>query len=265
MVVEQLAFVEDFGLGRIQILGTRLAQRSTAEAHDAATLVGDREHDPMPEPVEALAAAVGLGQHAGRQQLGLRKALAHQRPPQRGALVGRVAEPEAPHDLPAEAAPLQVGLRLLAAGARELGLKPGGGRGVGRMEALAGLGLARRRAPRCGDAGEIGQALQRLGKAQSLDRHDEVDGGPVRATAEAVIEALVLDHVERGRLLLVERAQALMLAAPAGQLDIAADDLGQGQPGLEVLERVLSASHRRRHCDRWRCKRSIAPASFKAA
>ena len=71
--------------------------------------------------------------------------------------------------------------------------------------------------------------------------HDEVDGGAVRAAAEAVIEALVLDHVERGRLLLVERAQAQMLAAAPRQLDVAADDLDQRQAGLEFLERGVGS------------------------
>ena len=78
-------------------------------------------------------------------------------------------------------------------------------------------------------------------EAQTLELHDEVDGGAVRAAAEAVIEALVLDHVERGRLLLVERAQAQMLAPAPRQLDVAADDLDQRQAGLEFLERGVGS------------------------
>src|SRR5690606_10492093 len=44
---------------------------------------------------------------------------------------------------------------------------------------------------------------------------------------------------ERGRLLLMERAKADMLAPASRQLDVARDDLGQRQPGLEFLERQI--------------------------
>src|SRR3546814_14120609 len=53
-------------------------------------------------------------------------------------------------------------------------------------------------------AGLGGQALDRLGKAEAFGIHHEVDGAAVRAAAEAVVEALLVDDREGGRLLVVE-------------------------------------------------------------
>ena len=61
-VVEQVALVEELGLGRVQVLGAGVAQRPAAEAHDPAALVGDREHQAVAEMGEGLAALVGLDQ-----------------------------------------------------------------------------------------------------------------------------------------------------------------------------------------------------------
>ena len=234
--------MEDLGLGRVQVLGPGVAQRPAAEAHDPAALVGDREHQAVAEMGKGLAALVGLDQ-TGREQLGVAEALPLERLAQPLALVGRVAQLEGADGRPVEPAPLEIGHRLPAGRAGQLGLEPGRRGGVGGVQPLAGLGLRLATAP-CGgvpQAGELGQPVQRVAEAQALELHDEVDGGAVGAAAEAMIEALVLDHVERGRLLLVERAQAQMLAPAPRQLDVAADDLDQRQAGLEFLEREIGS------------------------
>ena len=57
--------------------------------------------------------------------------------------------------------------------------------------------------------------------------HQEADRIVVRAAAEAMHEALLRDHRERRRALVVERAQSSMFGASAPKLDVAPDDLDQ--------------------------------------
>ena len=98
--------------------------------------------------------------------------------------------------------------------------------------------------PRAGlllSAGRAGRtarpALQRGHELEAFDGHGEVDRVAVLAAAEAVIEALVGNDVEGGRLLVVERAAAPQIAAAAAQSDMASDHLGNRQSCLELLER----------------------------
>src|SRR6266849_1399226 len=63
------------------------------------------------------------------------------------------------------------------------------------------------------DARLAGELLGGLAEALAVELHDELDRVPGRAAAEAVEDPLVRDHVEAGRLLAVERAQPLPVAA----------------------------------------------------
>src|SRR6185503_2475243 len=62
------------------------------------------------------------------------------------------------------------------------------------------------------DAEPLAELLGRLDEALALELHDEREHVAVFLAAEAVEEGLVGDHVERRRLLAVERAQALPAA-----------------------------------------------------
>src|SRR6185312_11990498 len=58
------------------------------------------------------------------------------------------------------------------------------------------------------EAGLARQILDRFGKRQIGSLHGKADGVAMRAAAEAMIEALILDDVEGRGLFLVERAEA---------------------------------------------------------
>ena len=76
-----------------------------------------------------------------------------------------------------------------------------------------------------------GQVLHRLGERQVLDPLDEPDHVPAGAAAEAVEQVAGRRHRQRRRLLVVERADALEVAAAGvAQLDVLADHLGDGGP-----------------------------------
>jgi len=66
-----------------------------------------------------------------------------------------------------------------------------------------------------------GQVLHRIYVAQPAVGHQEADGVAVRAAAKAVIELLRRADGERGRLLVMERAQALVIRAALFQAHVA--------------------------------------------
>ena len=94
---------------------------------------------------------------------------------------------------------------------------------------LGALTLLRRGA-RHFETGLGGEPLHRLRKGEILGLHGEADHVAMRAAAEAMEEALVLDDVERGRLLLVEGAETRELVALADQPHPAADHRGKREP-----------------------------------
>ena len=89
-----------------------------------------------------------------------------------------------------------------------------------------------------------GELLDRLGEGHVIVLHEEAEHGAVRAAAEAVIELLVRAHPERRRLLVVERAAGLELAARLLQLHARADDLHDVRAGDQLVDEVLGdAAH----------------------
>src|SRR5699024_643964 len=81
--------------------------------------------------------------------------------------------------------------------------------------------------------------LDRLGEAQVVDLHHEVDDVTALTAAEAVIKAELRANVEGGRALVVERAQALHRAdSRRAQCHVCAHDLldpGAFPDGGDVL------------------------------
>src|SRR5437763_16183494 len=79
------------------------------------------------------------------------------------------------------------------------------------------------------DARTGGEPLNRLAELEALDLHQELDDVAALATGEAVVELLARRHVERWGALLVERAQALEVAAACRpELQVLADDVRDG-------------------------------------
>src|SRR5581483_6865373 len=88
------------------------------------------------------------------------------------------------------------------------------------------------------------ELLDGFGKRQAVVFHQKRDDGPVLAAAEAVEELLVWRHRERRRLLVVERAERVILAARTLELDARADDVDDVGPREQVLdERIGNAGH----------------------
>ncbi len=65
----------------------------------------------------------------------------------------------------------------------------------------------------------------------------------MRAAAEAVKEALVLDHVKRRGLFVVKRAEAGIFATLASQPHPPADQFAQRDPGAQVVEKARRKGH----------------------
>src|SRR5439155_17449026 len=105
---------------------------------------------------------------------------------------------------------------------RLIGIGGGGERLQERLLALRPLailrGLLRHR-----NSGFARQPLDRLDEIEIVGAHQKADRIAMRAAAEAMEKPLILDDVERWRLLVVERAKPGLLAAAPGQPDAAPD------------------------------------------
>ena len=164
---------------------------------------------------------------------------------QRVARIGREAEAEAPIRLAIEAPPLEIGARRRPARRGELGLEELGRRrhrAGKRGAALLALALLRCLA-RHFEAGDTRQLLHRFAKTEILRLHGEADDVAMGPTAEAVIEALFLDDVERRRLFLMERAQAGIFAPTLLQRDAPAHDLRQADAGAQLVQETGGIWH----------------------
>src|SRR5690606_8270315 len=112
---------------------------------------------------------------------------------------------------------------------------------------LAPLGLLVAR--RQGDAGHLGHALDRLGKAQAVKLGQELEMVARDAAAETVIAALAVLAMEGRRLLAMERAAAPVVAAlgvglPPVPRHARADDGRNRHAVAYLVEKGRGKSHR---------------------
>src|SRR5579883_251213 len=234
--VKDAPLLEERRVRRIEVFGLPVAENAPAESDDAAAAVADREDDAVAEPVVAGAPVIRPPQQAAFDQERLRHA--GERALQPVARVVGEAEAEAPDRRLVEAALAQIGERAGAARRPELLLEEAAGRRHRRLQidlALRPRHFLRRGArhfePRFG-----GELLDRLAEAEPAALHDEADDVAMRAAAEAMEEALVLDDVEGGRLLLVEGAEADEVAAALRQPDPTPDHLGERRARAQLVE-----------------------------
>jgi hypothetical protein len=90
-----------------------------------------------------------------------------------------------------------------------------------------------------------GEVLDRVDVAHAAVGHEEADRVAVRLAAEAVVELLRRADGERGRLLVVERAEAGEVRAGLLQLHVARDDVDDVDAVQQVLlERIGDQSPR---------------------
>jgi hypothetical protein len=107
---------------------------------------------------------------------------------------------------------------------------------------------------RDGQAGLLRQPLDRLGEAQALGEHHELEDVAVLARREIEPGALVVVDEKRGRALLLEGGEAFHFAARAFQRYLARHHLADGQP-------ARISSSRRREAHGFRITRISPPQS----
>src|SRR5579885_3410946 len=93
------------------------------------------------------------------------------------------------------------------------------------------------------DAVAACKGLDRLRKAQPLHPHNEIEDAAARVASEAMKEsALGIDRERRG-LLLMEWAEADVVAAGALEADVRADNLDDIGALANLLDLVVAVSH----------------------
>ncbi len=249
--VEHLGLLVQGRFGGVEVLGALVVvvEPARAKADHLARHVADRPHQAPAEAVVDLA-RLPLGDQARCSQFRLGEALGAQVVGQVGPALGRIADAELLGDVSPEAALQQeVAPDLGLGGAQlrgiELGRHP---MGVEQALALA-RGALGPRPPAClvaqRHAGTRGKILHGLLEGQPVELHDEGDDVSSLAAAEAVIAALRGAHVEGGRTLVVEGAQALERPHARGfERHMRADDLVNGG-ALAYRRDVLTVDHAR--------------------
>ena len=245
--IEHASLVEERAVGRVQVFGLPLTDDPAAKGDHPPGAVADRKHDPTAEIIERLA---GFG---AVQQPRLHPAAARQ-----NRRRGRGAAPAGhPPPSPAESGGSSRGRARAPADSRAPARRPGTTAGPRKRPRrlptfrARSFAAAPARAPAgvaCGTASPASPASFSTAsrKSRLLGPHHKADRIAMRAAAEAVEEGLVLDHVEGRRLLVVERAQASVLAPAAGQLDPAADQTGERNAPAQLVEKSRRKGHRLR-------------------
>ena len=85
----------------------------------------------------------------------------------------------------------------------------------------------------------LGEHLDRSHEVNALVLHEEAEHVSAGAAAEAVVDLALLVDVERGGLLLVERAQRLVGGTGALQVEAGADDVNDVVSEADVFQRAL--------------------------
>ncbi len=244
VVVEQPALVEDRPFRRVQIFGLHIPQCAPAEADRAAARIVDGEHQPAAKTVvAALRRFPGEARLQQLLRLQAREFRAH-RIRKRVARTGRKTQAELRLQGRGHRAPLQIGAGLCSADRLQLAPKPVP-RGLHQLvEACASLALGIVAAQLGNRQPHFGcKRLHRLHEGQAVLLHHEADRVAVRAAAEAMVEALLLVHVKTGRLLVVEGAAALQLAARTCQLHPPPDDARKPHPGAQIIQEFGRQAH----------------------
>ena len=208
--------VEDGGFRGVEVLGSAVPQHPATEADDPAPLVTDREHDAITEAIIAAGAAVAGDQHAaGDEQLFVIPAgpetAPHLIPVTRG-----IADVEALDYFPGQTAPFEVLHRM--GSALQVAFVEAGDLVHQLKEILTDGGLGTGRAPQALLARHLhalhaGELFDGVGEFESVVLHDKADGVAVGATAEAVVELLLLTDGERGAFFVMKRTASLIVLA----------------------------------------------------
>ena len=238
--------MEERRLRRVEIFRLRIfLQRAAAEGDHAAAQVGDREHHAVAETVEGHRDVVAGDQQAGLDHVLDRDAVRAEMLLERETLGRRIAEPELELRCGIEPAVGEIAARLGAVARGERVLEEFRGKlhhVVQRLAPrIARLVLVRDLGQR--HAGHLREAFDRFRKAHAFAFHHEVEDAAVLAGGEIEPGLLLVVHEEGRCLLLVERRQALELAARAHELHAPADDFRHRKAGFELVEKLGREAH----------------------
>ncbi len=234
----------DRGLRRVQVLGHLVGvHRPAAEGDHRSGVTADRDHQPVPEPIDHLARVALHGQPALNHER-RREPLFQQPRLQRVARHRRVAEPQLLGRRRRDAALEQLLTGAAARGAVELLAEVCSRDLVHLQQRLAHAGVA----------AHLVAVLARLGQrdAELLCEHphgilkpdllvqlEELEHIAADAAAEAVKEPLLRVDLKRGRLLGVERTEALVARARLPHRDVLLHDLQDVGLQAEVVDECL--------------------------
>ena len=241
--VQVPALAVNDGLRGVHILGLRLVQDPAAEGHHVPLYIDDGKHKPVPEFVIDPPLLIGYHQPR-RQKVRLSVPLLQHGVEQRVPLVQGSAQPEVHSGLPADLPPLQIGGHRRPLGAGQITVEPPGGVPVHGQHPLAAAGLLK-----AGvvlghlHIGPLCQKAHRVGEVQIFDLHDELDHASAVVTAEAVIDLLVRRHGEGTRLLVVEGAQAEVVASLFAQRNIGGNDIHDVAAVHQLVQKTLRKRH----------------------
>src|SRR5579883_73751 len=243
-IVEHVALLIYRRFRRVQVLGLIVGgQRASAEGDDAAAAVVDRKHQAVAEDLVG-AAVVALAHQAGLfDQRGRELALLEE-PQQRAAAAVRVAQPELIGGFRRHAAFGEVGARGFARGRVQIRAEMLLRDLVHLVEraALPRVLVGILRAFRHGNAVALGKGLEGFVEAQSFDLHDEVEHVAAGAAAEALVELVRGIDGKRGRLLVMEGAQAgIAVRARPFQPNVLADHADDVDRPLDLLREIHGA------------------------
>ncbi len=246
--VQQSRLVIQRRLGGVEVLGAFAALHPAgAEAHRVASQVEDRKHHPPSEPIDEAAAAATNGQPCAQHSLLRNSRMAQVAdqgvPPRR-----REAELETLDRAGVVATAAQVSPRRtrVGTGAQRVLVEVDGSpdRRHQLLPLPAAPGCARLDVQR--DPGPACQQLHGVGEVDVLCLLHPAEQVAALAAPETVIQAARAVHGERGRLLLVERADGHGGAAAPLDLGDFADQLDQVRCGPHPLDVVTPVGHRRR-------------------
>ena len=241
-VVEQLALVEDRRVRRIQVLGLPFPENPTAEAHDAAAQVVNREQEPAPEPGHHAPVLLLLACQARFEQHLVPHAQSFHCIEECGA-AGGVAQTEQVGACDVDVAALEIATRDLGFGMlAQLAGEPVLGDSHGREQGLAGVraagaALGDRDADAPGHFAHGGRVVH----PQAF--HIEGEDVARLVADEAVEHSLLGDHSEIAVLAAVERARAAEVAAGPLELDVFTDDGDEIGGFAHLLDDVVGNCH----------------------
>src|SRR5690606_38497985 len=244
--VENGALVEDRRLGRIEIFRLVTAGEYTSTERDHATAhLGHREHQPVAETVVRLAASLALLDQPRIQQHVILDTVLMGRAAQRLPVVGRIADAEPLDGILTDLALLQVAQCMLARGLAQHSLEEVCRERDGLVQLAVGILLLARPFPaRDLHANAVRDLAHRVGEREPLVLHEETENVARLAAAEALEEALRWDHVERRRLLVMERAERTEVLARALEGQQLADHLDDVRAFAHLIDQMI-ANHAR--------------------